>query len=498
MSSSRSSRERSKKGYSKGEILGFDLLYQLTHLSALAAAGIPRNQMFRRASELPCSTSGYFHDIDRLAETMNYQYAEACRVVGESAKEQEVKSLLLRLSGSLSTGEPAAEFFNREANIQAEAYGNCYEDKLESLKKWADAYIALMVSVALIIVVAAISTVIYDMGTGFVTGLALVMIVISAMGCWVIYRTAPREVKTLGDPQGMYSQRLPRKMFTMLVPAALVIGALMVMVKVPIGLVLAAIGVVLLPIGIVASRLDKKVDDRDNDVSAFLRVLGATATAIGTTPTEALGRMDLRAIGSLAGSAKRLYTMLRARISPELCWNRFVTETGSELINRSSRIFVEGVTLGGEAEEVGTQASEMTMKVNFLRAKRKLVASSFGWLALIMHATIVFLLVFIIEIVNSFGTMVQSAGVAGLASGNGAAASSVMSFNFQNISFLRMLMIPVVIILSVINAITPKVTDGGYSHKFFFYLGATLVAAGLSLDAAPKLTHMLFNLTPIS
>jgi len=464
----------------------------------VAAAGIPRSQIFRLAAELPCTTAGYFYEVDRLAQSMNYQYAEACRLVGESATQQEVKSLLLRLSGSLATGEPEMEFMNHEAQIQAEAYGNMYEGKLESLRKWTDAYIALMVSIGLIIVVSTISTVIYGMGTGFVTGLLVVMVAISGLSAWIIYRTAPREVKTLDGPQGYASQRLPRLLFLSLVPAALVVGAGLALAGMSLGWVLIVVGITLSPIGIASWRLDATVSKRDGDISTFLRVLGSTATAIGTTPVEALGRMDLRSIGSLAPAVKRLHTMLRSRITPELCWSRFVSETGSELISRGVRVFLDGVSLGGEAEEVGSRAALLTMKVNSLRAKRRLVSTTFGWLSLIMHTTIVFLLVFVLEIVDGFGRMVAAAGMADLASGQGMAVSSVLSFNFQNMEFLQGLIIPVALILGLVNALAPKVTDGGYSHKLFLYLSATLVATGLALVVAPTLATMIFGIAPAS
>ena len=496
-------RGRSRKASSKPaprqrpnrDLLGFDLLYQLTYLSAVAAAGIPRSHIFKLGAELPCTTAGYFHEVHRLAQSMNYQYAEACRLVGESVREPEVKSLLLRLSSSLATGEQPADFMNHEAHVQAEAYGNVYERNLEALRKWTDAYIALMVSVALIIVVATISTVIYNMGAGFLIGLVVVMLGISGLGSWIIYRTAPREVKTLPPPRGNLSQRLPRLLFLILVPGAMMAAAVLLMAGVPLGWVLAVVGVMLLPIGIAGWRLDAAVSRRDEDMSTFLRVLGATASATGTTPMEAMGRIDLRAIGSLAPAVQRLYTMLRSRVRPELCWGRFVVETGSELINRGARVFLDGVSLGGEAEEVGSRASLLTMKVNFMRAKRKLVSSTFGYLCLIMHITIVFLLLFVIEVVEGFSGVVMAAGMEGPASGSVLSMSSILSFDFQSLDFLRQLVVPVVIILSVVNAITPKVTDGGYSHKFFFYLGVTLAGSGLSLALAPTLARLIFSVT---
>ena len=202
--------------------------------------------------------------------------------------------------------------------------------------------------------------------------------------------------------------------------------------------------------------------------------------------------MDLRAIGFLAPAVERLHKMLLMRVSPERCWRRFVVGTGSELVRRCIRIFRDGISVGGDAEDVGFRAADMSMSVEFTREKRKLVASTFRWLALTMHVAIVFLLVFVIEIVDGFGSLVEGAGIEGLTGGSGAAVGSVLSFNFANLDFLRTLLIPVVIVLSIANAITPKIVEGGYNHKVFFNLGFTLSTAGMSLLMAPKLTSLLF------
>ena len=204
--------------------------------------------------------------------------------------------------------------------------------------------------------------------------------------------------------------------------------------------------------------------------------------------------MDLRYIGSLAPAVKRLHTMLRARVDPELCWGRFVTETGSELVNRGVRILAHGIALGGEAEEVGSSASMLAMKINFLREKRALVATTFGGLVLMMHAVIIFLLAFIIAVVAGFGGLVEASSITGLGSGQELAIGNALSFDFQNLKVLQMLMIPIAVTLSGINAITAKVTSGGYSHTIYLYLSTTLFGSGMSIVIAPKLASIVFNI----
>ena len=475
------------------DMLGYDLLFQLAHLSAVATSGVPRSKIFASTADIPASTSAYFIDIQNIATGMNIQYAEACRLVGESAKDQSMKSLLLRLANALSTGEPEADFLNEEARIQAESYGNVYEQKLEMLKKWTDAYAALIVSAALIIVVATVSTMIYDLGTAFVGGLVLAMIGISSLGAWIIYRSAPREIKTLTGVEGERSQEVPRKAFIILMPASVVMGVLFFVGGLQIGWILLLMGIILFPIGVVAGRFDYQVTRMDEDISTFMRTLGATISAIGGTTVEALGRMDLRSMDSLASSVKRLQMRLAARVVPALCWHRFVRETGSELINRSVRIFTDSMDMGGDPEEIGDRASFMTMKVKYLREKRKLVSQTFGWLTLAMHGTIVFLLIFIMEVVNGFGRLVAQAGAADTITGQAASLGTVLSFNLESMQFLQMLMIPVVIALSFINAIAAKVADGGYMHKFFYYFGLTLFASGVALVLTPVLANMIFG-----
>lgn len=485
---------RKKKESSDPDFLSFDLLYHLTYLSTVASAGIPRSELFKLAAALPSGIAHYFRDVEQMARGLNYEYAEACRLVAGTASEAPVSSFLLRLSNALSTGEPESEFMAEEARIQAELYGNEYERRLDTLRKWTDAYVALMVSTALIVVVSAVSTFIYDTGPVFVAAMALVTISVSALGAWVLYKTAPREMKTLNGLEGEPSQRIPRRVFLVLFPAAVVVGMIMWLLGQPMGNVTLVVGIMLLPIGIVSMRLDRKVGRKDDDISTFLRTLGSTASATGTTPLEALSRMELRSMASLEEPAGRLLTKLRARLDPDLSWNEFVAETGSDLIRRGIFIFRGGLKVGGDPREVGARASLLTMSVTLLRAKRRMVASTFIGLAMAMHVVIVFLLTFIVDVVDIFSTLLAEATKNVTVGAGGVDVAGQLSVGFQSTDFLQSLMIPVILALSLFNAVAPKVTEGSYSNKFFFFLGLTLITTGLSIIYSPKLVNSVFSM----
>src|SRR3972149_6167358 len=142
MTSLASSRKRTVKSYFE-EVSAFEIFYQLAYMSATSAAGISRARVFQLAPQLPTIPARYFKKIHEVAENMRYNYPDAVRMVGEQVPADDIKTFLLRLSDALRSGEPLAGFLTREAGVQGEHYANDYTRRLESLKKWNDAYTAI-------------------------------------------------------------------------------------------------------------------------------------------------------------------------------------------------------------------------------------------------------------------------------------------------------------------------------------------------------------------
>ena len=92
------------------------------------------------------------------------------------------------------------------------------------MAKWGDAYAALLVSVSLVVVVAMMSTMLSNMGAAFVIMLTFAMVMVSSFGCYIIYRTAPYEVKTYQNRRGPVERYWAKRLFKTLVPAGILIG----------------------------------------------------------------------------------------------------------------------------------------------------------------------------------------------------------------------------------------------------------------------------------
>ncbi len=493
--------KRSKKGskVSKGsvhrEFLEMDFFCQLTYMAAIATSGIGRVGLFYRASKLPYVSARYFKKVDFVAKAFNHDYSEACRIVGEVTKEPEAKALLLRLSGALASGEDTATFLERESEVLSESYGNHYQGCLETLSKWTDAYIALVMTSAIVTVVAVVSMMIGSTTIGFIAGITATTILANIGGSWLLNRTSPKEMKTHSLPYRSREQDLARKLIWLTLPLGAVIVLYLLMMKVDLDWLMFAASVSLFPVGIIGIIDDKKIDKRDIEIAGFLRSLGGVSQAIGATATEALGRLDFRSMGSLNKNVSLLYTRLLAGINPNLCWDRFVGETGSEQVNRSVRIFWDGVTLGGEPQRVGNDASSFAMKIALLRAKRRLIANAFAWLAIVMHLVITGLVVFIHESLNTFSGFVESMMSEQAAMETMPTAISgfgIFSSSSVEQQLLYSMVVVTIIVLTFANAFAIYSTCGGHIFKLSFYLAVTTAISGASLVFIPPMVRMMY------
>jgi len=475
----------------------YDLVAQLTYMSALATANVGRENLFQKTAELGYSTSGYFHRVHLVAQRLNYDYARACQLVADATENDTVRSLLLRFSSSLASGEPETVFLQRETEITLEQYSRKYERDLESLQKWTDAYVALMVSVTLVVVVSMVSMMIYSVGTVFILGLATVMIGIAVLGDWIIYRTSPVEPKTHTRAERSRTQVQMFAVAKILLPAGALLGAVVGIVF-SIGAGLIAAGIMVAPVGVMAFMDDTRVDQQDRDVSTFLRSLGSVVGAIGTTVTEGMERINQRSLASLEQGVRRLHVRLRSGIRPDMCWDRFISETGSELVDRSVSTFWDTIKLGGDPDAIGYLSSLFALKISLMRENRKLVSQTFMYLMVPLHAVLIAILLFVTEVMVVFAqqlTNVQSQALTNTdpRATAGLDVTTSLAFASPNIAFIRGFALVVVLVLTVVDTWAPHSTAGGHHHKVWLYAAIMMVLSGVALMLVPHIVGGLFT-----
>ena len=491
--------KKEKRVQSHPRYLQLDLFAQLTYMSSISSARVSRSELFKFASQLPYSSSKYFRNVYILAEKLNIDYAEGCRLVAERTEIDEVKSLLLRLAGALTSGEDEGEFLMREAEVMGEIFGNRYERDVESLKKWTDAYVTLVVASSLIVIVSVISMMIYNVGTGVVVGLAMTMVFVTILGGWIIYISAPKEIVTRVSGPSSKLQRRGTKLFKIFMPTATVIAALMLLRGTELGWIFIMFSVFLVVPGWLLGKDEKFVAKKDFDMSTAVRVLGGVTSAIGTTVAEALNQIDRRSLGALTPEMTALKHRLSAGINPDVCWAAFVDEVGSELVERTVFMFTDAINLGGDPGKVGIASSVFASKIAFLRATRGMVAATFRWLILPLHGAMIGLLQFIPEIMGLFSVSITES--ADTLSDNNSSnlpnsnvpVGEIFSFGQIDLGLVGFLVTFVTIVLTLSNAYAPKAAEGGNNIKVAYNLSIMMTITGILMIVVPMAARGLFK-----
>jgi flagellar protein FlaJ len=248
---------------------------------------------------------------------------------------------------------------------------------------------------------------------------------------------------------------------------------------------------ILMPLGIFSILAGQEIDRKDREFGPFIRSLGSMAVSTGTTIGEALSRLDLSSFPALEPDLIRLRRRLAASLDPELCWHKFAVETGSKLIGESVLVFNDGVKLGADPDVVALLTADYSSRTIMLRAKRKVTASTFTWLTIIMHGVVSALMVLVFEIVNNFVAMLDAATAT---LDTTSIQSAAMMFSAPNLDLFRITILAMIVLFASINAYSINVTDGGHKTKLAFYLAIMLALSGLCLIFLPSAVQGLFEI----
>jgi len=312
----------------------------------------------------------------------------------------------------------------------------------------------------------------------------------------LLYDSAPSEIKLHSLEQKSREQNLVKGLSKLLLPPGALAILFLVYEKVQVPYILLTAAAFMAPIGIVGMVDDFRVENRDKSFPAFAKSLGTLSGTMGVTTTSAMKKLDRESVGYLEPLIDNLYTRLTLDLDPEICWEKFIGESGSELINRSTKIFTHAINMGGDPAEIGKIVSSSSLAIVLLRMKRKLVSKGFTGLTFVMHAVMTGLLIFIIEMMRSFSNVltkmydshlsqIQDASTAGL-------GMSMFGIG-GNLDFLYQFTISAIIILTVADALVVKVVEGGGNYKIFFYGAVMSVISALMILIVPVFVSKIFN-----
>ena len=280
------------------------------------------------------------------------------------------------------------------------------------------------------------------------------------------------------------------RLFRILLPIGMMVFAVLSLTQIHMRVLLILSAMTILPVGVVSLQSDRKTNKKDEEFATFLRSTGSMASASGTTLKQSLTKIDISSFPALEDDIDRLSTRLQALVDPKLCWHKFGKETGSKLISDTTDIFYRAINIGGEPEHVGYWCSLFAAKTSQLRAKRRLIISTFAGLSSVMQAVVAGLMVFVMSIVETFAAMVEEMlpeSTRAAANGQVQMSMGMAQFTPGELQFLATLTLVMVLVMAALSALSVILGDGGYRLKYMFYLSLTILISGVSYIFVPPL-----------
>jgi archaeal flagellar protein FlaJ len=489
--------------------MGADLLFLNTYMASLAIANASRPEIFAYASNRKEYISAkYITKVDMYVKKWNYSYSEALGIVADRTHNIILKSMLNRYANAIDSGVPDDDFLKNELSTVRSVYRSQVEQGLEMLKKWGDAYIAMLLSGTVICVTIMISIAIYSpQGLDATLNMAYaIVLTICVFGNVLMYTSVPDDPKSHGlTDRTSKEQQTIHAMERIIVP--LVLGAFIVMTLLGInaGLIFMMVGILMAPLGIIGFIDDSNITLRDNDFSTFIRSLGSIMGGQGTTAVHALATIDKKSLTALEPLVNSVYSQMNLGLDNKQIWDKFIGESGSNLIYKYLNIYLDTVIMGGPPEPIGTVVGSSVLEQTLLREKKDMHARSFIVLLAPMHMAMVGIFVVLFRIMLTLTGSVSSmmgkfaaanaaaggAGAGGVSAGSALGGMSMFT-NFPEKEMGNFVVISLTII-TLSNIVAARIVGGGDRYMFYFYTALFCTLTGLILLIAPIGVNIFFS-----
>ena len=322
-----------------------------------------------------------------------------------------------------------------------------------------------------------------------------------------MYTSVPYDPKSHGlMTRASKEQDTVHAMERIIVPVTIVAIIVLVLLGVHAGLIFLLVGILMAPLGIIGFIDDSNITLRDTDFSTFISSLGAIMGGQGSTAVTALGKIDRKSLPAIEYLVNSVYSKMNLGLDNKQIWDKFIGESGSNLIYKYLNIYLDTVTLGGPAEPIGKVVGSSVLEQTLLREKKDMHAKSFFILLIPMHIAMIGIFVGLYQImvvltgsVSKMMTQFQSTSgaVSGAASGAGVSAGSAMGgmtmlTNFPEKEMMTFVVI-IVTIITVSNIFAARIVGGGDRYMYYFYIAIFCTCSGFVLLVAPMGVGMFFN-----
>ncbi len=473
-----------------------DMLYIFLHMRSVATGKPPISSLFKVISEDPRSYPRYYRIFKRvylLGKEWGYSFSHAVRLIGEKIENLVLRNIFSRMSGVLAIGEDIESFLDIEYRTLISEYINMYARTINTARVFMGIYVTMMGSLIFVLVTFMLMAFFFGGNVSIIVssyagvGITLVFILILL---YILVRKEPFEYH--GDPE------LPRYRMLKIAGIAslstsLVTAGIMAISRTPtfnnIAIIMVIVGLILLPIGIIIKRVEGTISNIDEFFPVFIRSFGAHLATIPNM-VKALEPLLISQIGKLKKPLMRLYARLSNGVDPQIAWEVFAAESGSELTRRGVKIFIDTVEHGGDIEGIGALISDHHNEMLRLRKQRLQVSKTFESTLYIMHAATIIILVFVTKLMIAFSTILSQ-----LMAEAPTGLSDIFPFKALDAPLLVNASLVLSILLTILNGMAVTRVSPGHSQSFYYYAALLAIISGISIAASSTLIDKVLEIS---
>ncbi|TGC10874.1 archaellar assembly protein FlaJ [Methanolobus halotolerans] len=435
--------------------------YYITQMGSIATAETPRLDIIRIVSEN--------EDYQELAEetrkiydlviVWNLSLADGCRFVSKRSPSIIFEDFLDRFAHALQSGEDVKSFLFAEQNVVMNEYESMYNGALYAVEVIKELFVSLVMSLIFMASFAVIMPVITGMNAELLMGVVVVVFLVTDLVMVMFTKSKIPKDPTWSNSRIVTSEKLKLYRSIPISIAGCIIVAIAVSLygKIETSIAVAMVFTPLVYTGYVATKIEKSIRRKDENFPAFIRSLGSSAGARGGVIDDALKALRAHDFGPLTKDVNNLYKMLVTRIDKITSWEVFSANTGSNLIQRFSVMFVEATNLGGKPEVIGDIIATNFHRIVALRKKRSQSAGSLVGVLYGLTGGIGFTMYISLGVVGLMQDMFAAVEMpAGMSMG------MVLYTNVGSMDTLANMVLAIMIGHSLMSAILIRVVDGGH------------------------------------
>ncbi|MDE2589845.1 MAG: flagellar assembly protein FlaJ [Patescibacteria group bacterium] len=450
-----------------------EFVYFMAFLYALSTGEVGSVDLIKTAQ-----SSGYgkysdtFKDVFRLGVGWGYGLARSCEMIAIKFKDNAdpLKQLLVKLAQVIRLGDELRTFFTDEMSATIHNFTIKYERNLETQKLFLEMFYTISSTAVFMISGNSIMTMLMGSSDSQSVFLISFIGVIASMGSFIVimYMIFPRDRISVGDHAKMQK-------FRMFLYMAIGMG-------VSIGIVLGITNIVPLPLvavistaplfipGYFAKKMETELQALDEWYPSFVRHFGEIYMMVGSMG-QTLDAVLRSNFGPLQKQIIAFKNRIKNRIKPEVGFELFSREAGTAIIVAGNTIMANAMLKGSNMNDVGNKVSEISLKLNELRAKRRQTSRTFETIVLVLHALTMAIFGLMNKLIEIFNTMVTGTQI----------SNNAITLSPIDPHFMAVMMPFVIIVTSAINGLAIKVGQGGLFKTVWFNIAMLSALGGVAM-----------------